>query len=416
MLTPLFFSPESPTATYSIDTLSKLIKHLETCSQEQFTGQLDLELQTAKRLKWSLFFRLGRLIWATSNVHPIRRWCRQLSQFCPQLTVKLPETAPSHYWNYDALVELVRQRKIPESQMVAVIEGNIAEVLFDILQLCQQHKLKTQLSYRTLSEAATASAPVSVQIEQIWRQVELAWDDWQKAGLVSISPNLAPVIWDMEELRQQTPMHVYRNLTAMINGNHTLRDLGVKLKQNPLLLTLSLLSYIRGSTIGLVEVNDLSCTVQSPRPEAAPLRLIQTESVSPLVAYIDDSRFDSLTMNRVLAHAGYQFINIRDPVQALPTLLEQKPGLVFLDLLMPVTNGYEVCAQIRRVSAFKDIPIIIVTASDGLVDRVRAKLVGSTGFISKPIEPEKVLPLLQQYLPIRSSKVQPPTWASNARI
>ena len=111
-----------------------------------------------------------------------------------------------------------------------------------------------------------------------------------------------------------------------------------------------------------------------------------------------DSHFDCLVMGQILTQAGCQFSNIRDPLQALPILIEHKPDLIFLDLYMPVMNGYEICVHIRRVLMFKETPVIIVTSSDGLVDRVRAKLIGATGFIAKPIEPEKVLTTLQQHL------------------
>ena len=79
-------------------------------------------------------------------------------------------------------------------------------------------------------------------------------------------------------------------------------------------------------------------------------------------------------------------------------LLEQKPDLIFLDLVMPIANGYEICSQIRRISAFKDTPIIILTSNDGIVDRVRARMVGATDFLAKPIEREKVLRVAHRYL------------------
>ncbi|NEN96054.1 MAG: response regulator, partial [Moorea sp. SIO3I7] len=59
---------------------------------------------------------------------------------------------------------------------------------------------------------------------------------------------------------------------------------------------------------------------------------------------------------------------------------------------------YEVCAQIRRVSVFQDTPVIMVTSNDGIVDRVRAKMVGSTDFLAKPITRSKVLTILQRHL------------------
>jgi chemotaxis family two-component system response regulator PixG len=82
----------------------------------------------------------------------------------------------------------------------------------------------------------------------------------------------------------------------------------------------------------------------------------------------------------------------------LSTLLEKKPDLIFLDLVMPNTNGYELCSFLRKTSQFQDVPIVILTGHDGVVDRVRAKLAGSTDFISKPPEEEKVLQILQKYL------------------
>ena len=113
---------------------------------------------------------------------------------------------------------------------------------------------------------------------------------------------------------------------------------------------------------------------------------------------IEDSRFDCLTMGQILNQAGCRFINVQDPLQALPTLIEHKPDLIFLDLQMPIMNGYEICAHIRRIAAFQETPVIIVTSRNALVDRVRAKLVGATDFIAKPIESEKVITTLKQHL------------------
>jgi chemotaxis family two-component system response regulator PixG len=127
--------------------------------------------------------------------------------------------------------------------------------------------------------------------------------------------------------------------------------------------------------------------------------LVQPEETGSLIAHIDDSHSDSLKMGNILAQAGYRFINVQDPVTALPMLLEYKPSLIFLDLVMPIANGYEICTQIRRVSAFKNTPVIILTGNDGIVDRVRAKMVGSSGFLAKPITAEKVLKILQKHLP-----------------
>ena len=118
----------------------------------------------------------------------------------------------------------------------------------------------------------------------------------------------------------------------------------------------------------------------------------------PKIAHIEDSLFDSRMMSAIVEGAGYRYINIPDPLQALPTLIEMKPKLIFLDLVMPMANGFEVCGQIRRMSMFKKTPIIIVTSNRGIIDRLRVKISGASGFMSKPIKEEKVKKILKRHV------------------
>ena len=389
MLTPSSVrSPEPPAAIYQIISTDELAKHIQTCGQEGVTSRLDVKVQGDPEPSWSLFFRQGHLAWSASEVHPLRRWNRHLFQHCPHLTTgSFPQrTARPQYWDYDSLAALVKQQKIEHKQLAAIFTGNTIEILFDIIQAEQQQLPGSglQLVYRKLSQDIIDSTSIMIRAEQAWHQAEQAWHIWRQAGLVGFSPNLAPVIWDDSGLQNQTSQLTYHNLVTFVDGDWTLRDLAIKLKQPLVSLTQSLMPYVHQGVIGLTSVGDLN---HSAKP-----------ATGPLVAYIEDSRFDSSMMGHILAQAGYRFINIRDVMQALPILLEHKPDLIFLDLLMPVINGYEVCAQIRRISAFKHTPIVIVTSNNGIVDRVRAKLVGSSGFLAKPIKPDKVLAVLRQYL------------------
>ncbi|WAL61483.1 response regulator [Thermocoleostomius sinensis] len=394
---------EPPIATYKILNVDELNQRLQACHQSQFTGRLDIHNKTSQSPQWSLFFRGGSLVGGTSVLHSVRRWHRQLSLYCPQLLDRSREgTDLSQNWNQQTLVGLVQQGKMSQEQVVSVVAGNLVEILFDLMQLYTlQFDRLMHLTYRQLPSETAITLPIRISPALIWQKASQQWETWQQAGLGSWSPNWAPVIWDAEELRRQTSLLVYHNLTTIIDGDRTLRDLAAKLKQPLVSLALSLLPYIRKGIMGLVEVRDWNYQTQSTHssPPITPPP-VQVLSSSPLVAYIEDSRFDCIAMNQILAQAGYRFINVRDPVQALPILIEQNPGLIFLDLIMPVTNGYEVCGQLRRVSMFRNTPIIIVTSSDGIVDRVRAKLVNSSGFISKPIESKKVLSVLHHHLPL----------------
>ncbi len=406
-------------ATQEVVTLADLARRIQVCRQNKFTGKLDLELKETNSLQWSLYFCLGALIWGSSNVHPIRRCYRQMSQYCPQLPI---HSIRPQYWDYYDLAQLVQQQRIQREQMAAVVETSIREVLFDIHQ--QGEKLPPRSGFQLTSQSISQktidllidSSLVLVRAEEVWQQAKQDWDAWQQAGLTKCSPNQAPMLWNAEELQQQTSLLAYYNLAAMADGKQTLRDLAVKLKQNLALLTQSLMPSIRQGLIRLIDVADLNTSfepVMVPKPQPSPaitsIKPIQPQRKSPLVAYIDDSPNDSRMMSHILTQASYQFINIQDPVTALPTLLEHKPDLIFLDLVMPVANGYEICAQIRRVSIFKDTPVIILTSNDGIVDRVRAKMVGSSGFLAKPIDSGKVLAVLQKHLgvlpPVQSQRL-----------
>lgn len=390
---------------------NNLSSRLKACSQGQLqNGRLDVINPAGQR--WSLYFHLGHLIGEAGGIHPLRRWRRQLSQYC----------APNNkdalrYWDddvrdYDSLAKLVRQQEISRQQMVAIVQDNLAEVLFDILQ--QEELLRytppVQLTYNFVAKDTLYPSPlVFIPANQAWKQAQQAWIAWRQAGLVDYSPNMVPAIRQHEKLRQQIPASAYRSLTDWLDGKQTIRDLALKLKQAPLLLTQSLVPYIQKGLMQLVEVGDLSDAAvehsQSKRPgtvvpQAKPAR---SQSRHLLVAYIDDSPIDSQIMGEIVTRAGYGYVNLQDSVQALPMLLEHKPDLIFLDLVMPIANGYEICAQIRRASIFKDTPVIIVTGNDGIVDRVRAKLVRSTDFLAKPISPEKVLAVLRRYLALPNS-------------
>jgi len=405
MLTPTSISSvEPPIKTCEVEGLNHLTEHIQSCELQKFTGRLDLDIKEASNSLWSLFFYAGKLTGAASEMNPIRCWQRQLALVFPQFAQAHSRQLEQPQWNYFSVQSLLKQGKISQKQVETIIEGCVTEILFDIFQQDHQRaeRLPIQLSYRRVPAQFQELLQVPVSARRVWQKAAYTWEMWQRAGFEQYSPNLAPVIWSPGELRQHTSPAVYQNVTALVDGDRTLRDLAVRLKQPVVSLARSIMPYINRGIMGLIEVEDFSASaplnsIAEPVDLSAPLSN-QPELSKPLVVYIDDSRFDRIAMGQILLKAGYRFINIQDPLQALPTLIEQKPALIFLDLLMPVTNGYEVCAQIRRVSVLKNIPIIMVTSRDGIVDRVRAKLVDATGFIAKPIESEKVLTTLREHL------------------
>jgi two-component system, chemotaxis family, response regulator PixG len=117
-----------------------------------------------------------------------------------------------------------------------------------------------------------------------------------------------------------------------------------------------------------------------------------------LIACIDDSVSVCKNLELFLNQQGYRSYGVQDPLKIMTTLIKHKPDLIFLDLLMPMANGYEICQQIRRIPSLQDVPVVILTEKDGLFDRMRAKAIGATELLSKPIAHADILRVLGKYL------------------
>ncbi|MBF2064692.1 MAG: response regulator [Calothrix sp. C42_A2020_038] len=381
-----------------------LLDEFKTCTLLQYSGKLDIT--TAKGHRWTFYYRLGRIVWASGGKHPFRRWRRHMNHYCPEVDLEKiqlrAEDIQKDYWDYRLLEIFHEKQKIKREQINSIVESTIAELLFDLAQQANFTPVITDRNQDVILETPMSftSADMSLKFMQE------TWKSWSDAGLANFYPDHAPILRRPEQLESSVSPAVYKNFVTLMNGKYTLRDLAVKMKQTILPVARSLLPYILKGIIELVEVPDLPLKTSQKLPPNS--TATKTNSSSPLIACVDDSPQVCQMLEQILISNGFRFVNIQDPLQALPILIEHKPDLVFLDLVMPVASGYEICAQLRRVSIFAYTPIIILTGSDGLLDRVRAKVVGSTDFISKPVAADKVMAVVRKYIYTASgSSVQP---------
>jgi CheY-like chemotaxis protein len=110
-------------------------------------------------------------------------------------------------------------------------------------------------------------------------------------------------------------------------------------------------------------------------------------AVSSLVLVVDDSRVNRLLLHAILESDGFRVIEASDGAQGLAAWREHQPDLVFMDINMPVLDGYEATRRIKAEADTRFVPIIFVTAAtdeDSLAECVRA---GGDDFISHPVSP-----------------------------
>jgi two-component system, chemotaxis family, response regulator PixG len=373
---------------------NNVFDEFQACNRLQYSGKLDI--QSSKGHKWTFYYRLGRIVWATGGNHPFRRWRRQMIQNCPNIDVDKIQLSPNDvetdYWDYQLLEVLYKKQKIKREQVNTIVDNTIAELLFDLAQQGNFSLVTCDRNQEVILETPMSLSSTYVSL----KQMSESWQNWSEAGLANFYPDFALILRQPEQLRNKVSSAAYNNFVKLMNGKYTLRDLAIKMNQNVLCVTHSLLPYILKGIVELVEVSDFELPVSKIKNNIIPIQAYPSNA--PLIACVDDSPQVCQMLEKIITSHGMRFVAIQDPVKILSTLIEQKPDLILLDLVMPVASGYEICSQLRRVSAFINTPIVILTGSEALFDRVRARVVGSTDFITKPVVADKVMAVVRKYL------------------
>lgn len=115
------------------------------------------------------------------------------------------------------------------------------------------------------------------------------------------------------------------------------------------------------------------------------------------VLVIDDSKTIRRTAETLLVKEGYEVITSNDGFEALSVIADQKPNLIFVDIMMPRLDGYQTCALIKHNAEFRDTPVIMLSSKDGLFDRARGRIVGAEHYLTKPFTKEELLGAIERF-------------------
>ena len=110
------------------------------------------------------------------------------------------------------------------------------------------------------------------------------------------------------------------------------------------------------------------------------------------ILIVEDERRLARFMELELTHEGYNVEIVADGQSALMNLMNKEYDVMLLDLMIPIVDGIEVT---KRARTFTDIPIIMITARDGLEDKVKGFDIGADEYMTKPFEMEELLARLR---------------------
>ncbi len=116
---------------------------------------------------------------------------------------------------------------------------------------------------------------------------------------------------------------------------------------------------------------------------------------------VDDEAHIRMLLEQTLEELedeGVNFLTAENGEEALDIIQEEKPQLVFLDVMMPKMNGMEVCRRVKKELGLNDVFIVLLTAKGQELDRQKGQEVGADVYMTKPFDPEMILKKAREVL------------------
>jgi twitching motility two-component system response regulator PilG len=138
------------------------------------------------------------------------------------------------------------------------------------------------------------------------------------------------------------------------------------------------------------------------RPEPPPVpRPAANQAPTPKsVMVVDDSPTIRKLVGLTMTKNGFKVVEAGDGEEALEQIrLEGVPDVVLVDVIMPGMDGLTLCKRIRQDPVTARVPVIILSAHDGFLDKVRGKMAGSDRYLTKPFEPAALVRAVREFCP-----------------
>jgi len=119
------------------------------------------------------------------------------------------------------------------------------------------------------------------------------------------------------------------------------------------------------------------------------------------ILVVDDVPLNVMLVEKMLSRFGFRILKAENGLEAMREILAQKPDLVFLDIMMPIMDGFQTLEQIRKNPELSDVRVVVLSALNSNEDIVKAYNLGANDFITKPIMLDKLINSVAKQLGIQ---------------
>ena len=144
-----------------------------------------------------------------------------------------------------------------------------------------------------------------------------------------------------------------------------------------------------------VAVGRLSATALPPREQDESL-------LTAKILIVDDEPINVKVCQKYLHELGYKnCLGLTDSSRTIAMILDERPDIVILDVMMPVVSGVDVLKLIRKHDELQHLPVLILTASSDRTTKLTVLNLGATDFLTKPIDPSEMAPRVRNVLAVK---------------
>ncbi|NEQ22916.1 MAG: response regulator [Microcoleus sp. SIO2G3] len=361
----------------------------------QRTGELFVEaygssetLLSARRRpaieqSWFVFFLNGRIIYAgdsRGNLIRLRDHLRRYKRETALDSIGVGAIATLNAPEYGHLWALLETHVLTPAQGRSIIQSMVRETLFDLFTL---HQGSFIFEVNSALSPQLTTLEITPLIASITKQVQ----EWKQFHPHIQTPDQCPILTDPEQLRSTLRETTFKTLEQWVDGKTSIRQIARYLSRDILTVARAIYPYVQQGWVQLVYPQSIA-----PAPFDAAADKI------PHVVCIEDTLTVRKAVEAILQQHGYEATAIANPLEALSLVFQLKPDLILCDISMPELDGYEICAMLRTSTAFRQTPIVMLTGRDGFIDRVRARMVGATDYLTKPFGESELLMLVEKYV------------------
>jgi twitching motility two-component system response regulator PilG len=338
---------------------------------------------------WFVFFLNGQIVYAGTGNSNLSRLRDFLQRYRLEASLRQTEAttaiASFNAPEYGHLWTLLENHVLTPAQGRSIIQSMVHETLFDLLSL-HHGAFVFELSPALSPQLTTLE--IDPLVIKIMKQVQ----QWKQFHPHIQSPDQCPVIHEANKLQEDLPQSAFETLGRWADGRTSIRQISRFLNRNIVTVARAIYPYVQQ---GLVQLTYASAETAIASKRAFDL---QTEHKIPRIVCIDDGATVRKAVEYILSQHGYEATAISNPLKALGLVFQLKPDLILCDIAMPELDGYEICAMLRRSTRFRQTPIVMLTGKDGFIDRVRARMVGATDYLTKPFGENELLTLVERYV------------------